>query len=255
MSFIVNPYAFAVGGFGPDPSTISNLELWLKADAITGVSEGGDVNIWVDSSGNSRDATGAVGTGSIKPTYLGSGGPNSQPAVRMSATGASGTASRPRFNLPNFMTGFSAGHGFTVVKLDSDPPPTDGESSPVWGDWGSGGDGYFCFGGDSKIYDDFGTNSRKTTVNPTPALTSWRLYEVRSASAAWSNHLDGTQLFSTGTNTVGWSTSPYIGFTATNSKRLNGIIAEVIFYSRVLNSTEISKIKSYITAKYGLTLA
>lgn len=52
----------------PDDSSISaNLQAWLKADAITGLSDGDPVGTWSDSSGNGNDAT--QSTSSFKPTY------------------------------------------------------------------------------------------------------------------------------------------------------------------------------------------
>src|SRR5690349_6839143 len=60
----------------PNPSD-PNLRLWVKADAITGVSDGGAVNSWVDSSANANNLgvyagalvyeAGEVGTAGGKP--------------------------------------------------------------------------------------------------------------------------------------------------------------------------------------------
>jgi hypothetical protein len=52
----------------PDDSTISaNLQAWLKADAITGLSDGDAIGTWSDSSGNGNDAT--QSTSGSKPLY------------------------------------------------------------------------------------------------------------------------------------------------------------------------------------------
>lgn len=260
MSFIINPYRYALGAsFGPGPNTLSNLELWLDAYQISGLADGAQISTWLDSSGNGRDATGLVGTYPTKPKYRASLGPNSQPTVEMSA--ATDTTG-PWFSLPNFLTGFTAGDIFAVVKINGDPPNTlAARCAPPYGDFGSAGDEYFpnhTLGGATAgvIFDAFGSTVRKQTVNPTPALTSWRLYESRSASGAWSNHLDGVQLFSTATNTVGWSTTPFIGHSTTNNKHLNGFISEIILYSRILNDTTERKavIHAYLNTKYGLSL-
>lgn len=242
----------AAANYGPDPSSITNLELWLKADSLA-VGDSNQISTWVDSSGNGRDATGVIGSALTKPKLRSTLGPNSMPTVEMAITNST---SGPWFTLPNFLTGFSAGHIFAVVQINFDPPSSvNARCGPPFGDFGSAGDEYFPFFSDSKIYDAFGSTVRKTTVNPTPSLTSWRLYESRSASAAWSNHLDGTQLFTTATNTVGWSTTPFIGHSTTSNKVLDGYISEIILYSRVLSGGEITTIKAYITAKYLLTLA
>ena len=52
---------------GTAPDSISNLELWLKADAISGLNDGDGVTTWNDQSGNSRNFT--QGTAANKPSY------------------------------------------------------------------------------------------------------------------------------------------------------------------------------------------
>src|SRR5205085_3322175 len=42
---------------GFDPSSIPGLEVWLKADAITGLSDGDKIATWPDSSGNGHNGT------------------------------------------------------------------------------------------------------------------------------------------------------------------------------------------------------
>ena len=68
---------------GFSPSDISGLKLWLKADAITGLSDGDPVTTWSDSSGQGNDAT--QSTAGQKPLYK-TAIQNSLPAVRFDAT-------------------------------------------------------------------------------------------------------------------------------------------------------------------------
>lgn len=49
------------------PPHLSGCQLWLAADRITGLADGGAVGTWSDLSGNGRDATQA--TAAKKPTY------------------------------------------------------------------------------------------------------------------------------------------------------------------------------------------
>lgn len=238
------------------PSTITGLRLWLRPDAIGGLSDNDQITSnWLDSSGNANDARPQGVT--AKPRWKATGGPNSTPAVNMGQSlGSNGGYFDFAVSAATLMGSPSAGHGFAVVKLDADPPPSNGRAAPPLGQFGTNTDEYFTFPSDSKIYDGFGSSARKTTVDPTPSLTSWRLYEVRTASGAWSNHLDGTQLFSTATNTVSWRTgTPGIGQTNTNSKTLDGLIADIIVYDHVLNGTDLATLKTYITNRYGLTIA
>lgn len=260
MSFLLNPYSsFGAGGGGlpgdpggVSPSDLSGLELWLKANSLTSLSNDAEIATWSDSSGNGRDATGVLRTNK-KPRLRTTEGPNSMPAVILVDSIGDGG----HFTLPNFMTGFTAGNVFFVVKLTQNPVGLGvQDAASVTGDWGSGGDAYYHFPTDSKIYDDFGTTARKNAIAHTgQALTSWQTIDVRSASGAWSYHMSGTQLLSTGTNTVGWGTAPKIGRVATNTKFMRGWVAEIILYSRVLSSSEkFNTIHTYLNNKYALGL-
>jgi hypothetical protein len=53
--YLLNKYGLGSGS-AFDPSTVANLQVWLKADAITGKNDGDAVVNWPDSSGNDNDA-------------------------------------------------------------------------------------------------------------------------------------------------------------------------------------------------------
>src|SRR6185295_5448090 len=55
---VVNSYRFA----NFLPTDISGLQVWLKADAIVGLSDNDPVSTWSDGSGQSHDATGVTTT-------------------------------------------------------------------------------------------------------------------------------------------------------------------------------------------------
>ena len=131
--------------------------------------------------------------------------------------------------------------------------PNDG-ATPL-GDWAPAtDDSYYTYTGDGKIYDKWGSTSRKDAITVS-GLNSWHVYEVRTASGAWSCHKDGTQLHSTGTNTVGWGSAPKVGRVSTNSKYIEGLYAEVIFYSAVLSSSDRwDTVHTYLNNKYGFSL-
>lgn len=160
------------------------------------------------------------------------------------------------FTVPNFLNpaGYTAGDVFCVIKCVNDPPPAADQAAPACGGWGSVDDGYYPFT-DSKVYDDFGTSARKDAIVTGGGLTVWHCLEIRTASGAWSMHKQGTQLHSTGTNTVAWGTSPFLGRSAGSTKFMKGWIAEIIFFSRVLTSSErFDTIHTYINNKYNLGL-
>lgn len=69
-----------VSGAKPfSPADIAGLQLWLKADAITGLGDGDAITTWTDSSGNGNNAT--QSTSGKKPLYK-TNIQNGLPAVR-----------------------------------------------------------------------------------------------------------------------------------------------------------------------------
>jgi len=144
------------------------------------------------------------------------------------------------------LSAFTEGEHFILMKLANDPP--------------SGGDigALHTFGTavntnhipytDGTVYDGFGSNARKTTVDPTPSFASWRLYSAYSTSGDWANYVDGTQIYSTATNTVGFNAAAYI--LIESGCKLAG---EHLLFHQKLGSTDRTAIFNDIEAAYGLT--
>jgi hypothetical protein len=80
------PYVSGMGGDFPDTGPaipLTNLALWLKADAIVGLNDNDPVTTWEDSSSENNDAT--QGTAANKPLYK-TGIINGLPVVRFDAS-------------------------------------------------------------------------------------------------------------------------------------------------------------------------
>jgi hypothetical protein len=60
---------------GVQPNTIDDLSLWLKADAITGLSDGNEIVTWTDSSGDGHTGTAAATARPIYKTNIINGKP------------------------------------------------------------------------------------------------------------------------------------------------------------------------------------
>lgn len=228
------------GGFSPLQLSPA---LWLKADAGTLQTSGGSaatadgdaVGQLLDQSGNARHATAA---GSIRPTL--------KLAIQNSLSVLRFDGVDDVLNLPNFLTGYTEGEVFIVLKVVS-----EGLNNGLWimgsdtqGDW-------YPYNGDANIYDSWGSTTRHMTGNPTPSLAAWHIYGVISKSGEWTNRIDGTQFFTTGTNTVGWTTAPQLAINATSGSRMACDIGEILIFSSVLSSGNRALVENYLRTRWG----
>jgi hypothetical protein len=217
--------------------TAVNAWAWYKADAGTSTTVDGEaISQWDDSSGNARHAT--QGTGANQATYQ-TNELNGLPVVRFDG-------SNDFFNVPD-ASALTASTVFIVVKIDTDPPIAE-EQTGLW-HLGTAVNATHYPYTDGVIYDAFGTTARKTTVDPTPALTSFRIYGVVSAANDWRSYLDGVNLHTTGTNTVGLPSAPRLGgFTGTYF--LDGDVAEFVLYDSALSTGDRQDVEAALTTKW-----
>lgn len=233
---LINSYNFG-GVF--TPLSLSPYQ-WLKADAYSG-SDGDQVSTWSDSSGNARDVS---GVGTTKPVYKTSI-VNGQPVVRFNGTTS-------YFTLGDYSE-LTEGEVFIVLKAVSDPATT-GEGA-LWR-IGTVAAGSFYPYTNSLIYEAFGSTTRPMEgINPTPDLSSvFRLYNLFSKTNDWGANLDTASLFTTATNTVGFSATAWLGRTfGTSDNIFYGDIAEYILFNRKLTSGERLQMTTYVDNKYNLS--
>ena len=127
-------------------------------------------------------------------------------------------------------------------------PGIGGDAGP--GKFGSHGNTNHYTFTDGAIYNGDLSTARKAVGNPTPDTTAWNIVGVHSAAGAWSFWMNGTSIFSTGTNTVGFATVTQLG--ASNVTYWNGYIAEVILLSEVPSTDDRQKIEGYLAHKWGI---
>lgn len=219
----------------------ATLLAWYKGDLLSG-SNNDPISTWTDSSGNGNHAT---QSGAIRP-ILATALLNGMNAVRFDYLGGGDTY----FDLPNMFSSGSAASAYVVIKCDLDPP-TINSASGIWDIGSDSQASHFPFG-DSNVYDEFGTDSRKSVGNPTPSLASWRIYGPHSAANDWAAFLDGVSIFSTGTNTVGFTTTPRLGGYPPTGMNLDGWMAEVVFTNAKQSSGDREKVEGYLAYKWGL---
>lgn len=232
------------------PAKVTTKKLWLIGDSNTG-SNGSNITTWSDSSGQGNDATGQ-GASSTKPTVV-TNNLNGHVVVRLTA------ASSQYFSLPDFLTSFTAGTAFLVVKLANDPTSSTKDSGLLKFGSTSGGNqnNHYGFNGDNVVYDDFGSSSRTAWGNPTPSLAAWHILSlgVNSSSSALAINVDSFS-GTTALHTTGWTTSPRIGTGGGLATFTDGWIAEIFFANELLinggNNAMQARIEGYLAYKYGI---
>ncbi len=220
------------GGVG-DAST---NQFWLRADSLQGFSDGNTVGTWIDVSGNDNDVS-----ASATPTYVSTSNFNDRPAISF--------ANGDRYNLGN-LSALTEGEVFVVVEADADPG-TNGDNAEIW-DLGETSRALYP-NTNGNLYEDFGTNQRKDNIAVDP-LNQPRVYSVRSGPSDYEIHLDGTSIFTTGTNTVSFENAAVLGREG-NGGGFDGDMAEFILYNQRLNAAQRIIVDNYLAAKYNIAIA
>jgi len=208
------------------------MRLWLKADDGPLATTQG-ISVWQDRSGLGNDAMQLTGANrpQLVANYL-----NGRPVVRFNGTSSS-------LNLPNFMSGATAGEMFVVLKTASAT-----QSQPAWDFGGSYMSDYPSNGG--LIYESFGSASGQRIPVPT-ALNAYQLYEVSAQVNNWQARFNGALEYSTTSNSVEFTTTPSLGGIA-GTGFFAGDIAEFIIYDHVLTTQERETVNTYLGSKYAL---
>jgi len=171
------------------------------------------------------------------------------------ATGLNSLPSMDFNGTSNYMTVPNVGLGLTSAEVfiagirDADPP-----TAPTSGFWfygsQSGVDNHVPYA-DGNIYDTWGATARKTVGNPASSLASKFLYNISTASGAWTARLNGTQIFTTATNTVGFRTAPLLG-KSEGAYYYKGKFGSHLLLNTVATTTQRTLINAYFNTKYAI---
>ena len=249
----INLASSAVGAAASsfEPDQVDSIVGWWDADDIA-IADGAEIASWTDRIGAVIATAQGVTT---KPLYQ-TNEFNGHSVVQFVTTNEVQTEG-DHFTLPNtFLNGQSAASAFMVFNKTLDFPVnfSDGAMFDGFHNDATGSRNSHQPYQDGVIYEHFGTSARKTTVDPTPVLTSARIYSVHSAASDFRTYLDGTQLFSTGTNTVQTGTG-------TNTKKfgntsagtgVKGKLACILFFNAALSTQDRQKVEGYLAHRYGL---
>lgn len=220
------------------PAQYANLDLWLKADALT-LSNADPVSSWTDSSGQGNHA--AQATSTRRPLYTASA-LNGLPGVTFDGTDDVLETACP--------VGGAAQTLFVVMK------PTKSTHGRVFGGgmnaWGMTTDDQ-AHVGTAQVGFDYSAVS--TAAYSTSAYNLWTATFVGGTTTGVLIRRDGVDCtgskagrgLSAGTGNVGnWWEGAWTPYW------FQGVVVELIHYSAVRTLTEIQAVESYLTDKYAL---
>lgn len=200
-----------------DPRSIASLELWLDAS-----DRGTTTDQWDDKSGNGNHFTSASGE---FPTF---------------------TAGEAIFSTGDFLTGptFAAlTEGEVFLRVQNDVQSGGAQGTPLDFDLVSAIDHYAYSG--NVIYNGFGSTGRKNCGVTTQVLTTYHTLNIFSAASDWEMLIDGVSEFSTVSNTVSFSATPWLG---KSSYAWDGRIKAVAFFNAKLSATDRASMLAYMNS-------
>ncbi len=166
------------------------------------------ISAWNDQLGSGISGTQPVDASGQRPIYSASGGPGDKPYVSFGAN--AGVGQWVVFG--DVFSALTAAEVFVVRKAGADPAGPFPDEGGFW-HFGTNANGDLLPFTDGNVYDCFGSTARKSTGNPTVALTGWHIYNVITTASEWTSNINGVEHFTTGTNTVGFAAAATLGKT------------------------------------------
>ncbi len=227
----------------------SGLQLWLKADDITGVGNNQPVDNWPAASGTTVNAT---STGAFRPTLV-TNAINNLPAVRF--TGNGGLTKDQPLMVANITTGANVTAFAVLANTRQGTPPLPGNTVDVL--MGTKND-FPTTGFGISTYNSFASVDGRAIRaeggqgnNGTATITKNR----SSNTGLEANEFALMTFKLAGVSNSGGSGSPLVIGALRDSVRAgSNDIAEIIIYDRILNSTETIQVENYLASKYGFNL-
>jgi hypothetical protein len=253
---LTNPHRFAApGGGGFSPDDIASLKVWCEADSLVfsdqgattpQTSDGGTVRRWdsllPDALGWERRST-APNDGPA-PTLDQTNTLNGLQVIRFTAASTQIMLARRAFGSD------TSGELIMVLKMAADPAASSATSGSTYFS-NAGFSTHYPFT-DNNVYEGFGTDTRKSTGNPSVSLAGWHVYDAWSASGDWALQINGATHFSTGTNTVNFIATPLLGRSLSGGEHMDGWIAGMFYFDAKLSGGDRTSMLSYINSKWGV---
>lgn len=224
---------------------LSDVELWYRPDQKSVIFNGGDVAQVVNRGAMSGNmvAPGASNQGLwVEADPLA----NNRPAILLNGTS-------DHYTLPN-LSALTAGHVFILGRKAADPASSSTKAGfATLGTWPLN-DSHVPFI-DGGVYADVGSTEWYPQGNPSDSLADIFLYEVETATNDYRTLLNGTQLFASIVNTVGFPSAPDFGFGAQGGERFyDGWLYEFIVCGSVQSAPEVAAYYAYVNRRFGTSI-
>lgn len=261
MGMIISPYAFGSGsgsaltslfatsqGAAYDFTNTSQLR--QNSDGTGTVTSAGDpIGYAIDQTGHGWNAF--MATSSARPLVHSSNG-----VISAVFDGSNDNLAIPY----SMLSGWTAGTIVYSSRRRSDPTRTGSRTGPPVGQIGSSAtsDHYPIDTTPNNVYlGSFSTTSK--TFDPTPTLAEWNVADVRSTASSWKFALDGTDIYTTATNTFaaghGSSVYPLIGAhqvdRGDSGIYFEGRVGRVLIIDRVLSGADLTAARNWCAAVYA----
>jgi hypothetical protein len=222
FTFVYTPPSF-------NPNSYGTLQMWLKADAITGLNNDDPVATWNDSSGNSNNAT--QSSAGLRPLYKTSV-LNGYPALYFDNTD-DGMVTPVVLN---------SGTNFSIFVVYNMNPTAAGGHRVI-----QGIENNWLMGPYENLHKLYSVN-----FIDGPALTTAFVYAsaINDSAPGVVYRVNGSLQGRNGD--IGGPGTIVLGGSGMYNEPVQGNIVEVLAYSTKLDSTGISAVESYFATKYAL---
>lgn len=231
------------------PAQIGGQRVWLRADEFDGVlTNGQTINAtgWADKSGNGNDGYVDTATHVNAAPVYNTGVENGESGIHFNTT----IAQKDHVRIPKAVfAGLTSAEVWCVIKNDASSPV--GSQDGIW-TWNSAvTESRHPRKSNAHYVEDFGTTVSKesslTLLNPNFV----HVHGVSSAPSAFNIWLGDFNVYSTGTNTVGFSDAdPFIGLSQLVT--FAGYFLELIVFNRTLTTSERSQLNTYAVDRYAI---
>jgi hypothetical protein len=242
-----------------EPSDLTSLIAWYKADAISGLSNNDPVGTWSDSSTSGWDATASSDN---RPTYI-TNAQNSLPIVRFSGSNHLNLGSTDLFRNVGGGTVYAVAKDSatttrgTVLHINTGNPVA-GQTRAVIESGGSGGASLYEVGGRRLDSDTYARALGSTVTGAWTMVGGLWNYAAASLAIYRNGSIDATnpsfQTPGLTSNTSPTAAGTNLGAARdNNSNAFNGDIAEIVVVHEALSTGDRQKLEGYLAHKWGLT--